>query len=141
MTELSLYSAGWCIRLPQLPLYRLISVSTGNPSSLFEKTVSLIHSNYQNVNFNTNTRVAPRAASLGPSRIHCHERGRLFSTFPGKPSLDRRITDYCGLAYVRLSCAQGCISAWHVGFQFLAGPSPPVRIATHPRLTVPKYSV
>lgn len=82
MTELSLYSAGRCIRLLQLSLYRLISVSTGNPSSLFEKTVSLIHSNYQNVNFNTNTRVAPRATSLGPSRIHCHEHRKALLNLP-----------------------------------------------------------
>ncbi|EXL82590.1 hypothetical protein FOPG_04429 [Fusarium oxysporum f. sp. conglutinans race 2 54008] len=82
MTDLSLYSAGRRIRLPQLLLDRLISVSTRNPSSLFEKTVSLIHSNYQNVNFNTNARVAPRATNLGPSRIHCHERRKALLNLP-----------------------------------------------------------
>ncbi|KAL5608816.1 hypothetical protein FOVSG1_003497 [Fusarium oxysporum f. sp. vasinfectum] len=57
-------------------------LSTRNPSSLFEKTVSLIHSNYQNVNFNTNARVAPRAINLGPSRIHCHERRKALLNLP-----------------------------------------------------------
>lgn len=80
MTDLSLYSAGRRIRLPQLLLDGLISVSTRNPSSLFEKTVSLIHSNYQNVNFNA--RVAPRPTNLGPSRIHCHEHRKALLNLP-----------------------------------------------------------